>query len=110
MGGEDWGERGPKILGCGAGGGIAGASDVGDEARDECGRLHEPEPEPPLLCTTTTGNDAAGLVLVFCAGSVTAVIAVWTLVLACMSGANGSSLAAAPLLEDDDDDDDGDGG
>ena len=112
MGGEDRGERGPKRPDCGAGGGIAGARDVGDEERDECNRLHEPEPElgPSLFCTTITGNDAAGLVLVSCAGSVSVVIVVWRLVLACMSGANSSSLAAEPLLEEDDDDDDGDGG
>ncbi len=110
-GGEDRGDRGPKRPRRGAGG-IAGASNCGDEAREECRWLHEPDPS--LLCTMTTGKDAAS-VLVSCADSVSAVIAVWRLVLACMGGANGSSLAAntnpySALLLEDDDDDDGDGG
>ena len=105
--GDDRGGRGPRRSRGGAGG-TAGASDVGDEARDEFRRL--PKPEPSFLCTMTTGN-AAGSALVSCAGSVSAVIAVWRLALACMGGANGSSLEAsysAPLLEDVDGDDDDD--
>lgn len=109
-GGEDRGDRGVMRPRRGAGG-MAGAGNFGDEARKECRRLREPSPS--LLCTIITGKDAAPVVPVSCAGSVSAVIAVRRLVLACMGGANGSSLAAntnsfsAPLLEEDGDDGDG---
>jgi hypothetical protein len=117
---EDWEPKGRRGDG---GPRPRDASDFGDEARDECTRLlHEPEPEaePSLFCTTTTGNEELPSRWSCCPGSVSVVIAVRRLVLACMGGANGSSraattkpcsgLLAAETDDDDADDADGDGG
>ena len=83
---------------------LRSASDIDEEAR-----------KPSLFCTTTTGKEWS-----CCPGSVSAaVIAVRRLALACMGGANGSSLVAttnpcsALLVEaadGDDDDAEGDRG
>lgn len=77
------GDRGARSR-CGEGG-IAGTSDFGDEAREECRRLGEPSPS--LICT---GKDATNLVLVSCAGSVSEVV-VWRLALC----TNNSSIATS---------------
>ena len=88
--------------------GVAGACHFDAGAHEDCRRVRESVPEPTLLSTTTTGNELPSW-----SGSVFAVTAVWRLALACMGGANGSSVVAntnpypALLLEDVDD---GDGG